>query len=236
VETSLAALQAYFPDGKFYRRVQPLPEYNCIYVRNAKVATSTIVFWLDRIHTGDYGFVPERNIHREHRLPQPGRDVPLQIVARMLSGDAFRFAFVRHPIPRVESAYLDKIADQEKLRFRAEVRAVLGRPSGPDAPMPFEEFIDALEAQPAIEMNPHWRPQHLNLMHPLVHYDMVGRLENFDSDLKRVQELASLPQVPLDLRNATNASRRVSLFDGKPDLRRRVARVYADDLELYGYR
>jgi len=36
---TLEALSGYFPDGKFARRVQPLPEHGCIYVRNAKAAS-----------------------------------------------------------------------------------------------------------------------------------------------------------------------------------------------------
>ncbi len=71
----------------------------------------------------------------------------------MLSGGAFRFAFVRHAVRRVESAYLDKIADPEKLRFRAQVRQALGQPPGPDAPVTLEEFVTALESQSPVEMN-----------------------------------------------------------------------------------
>lgn len=235
MSATLAELRAYFPDGRFHRRVHALPEHGCVYVRNAKAATSTIVLWLDRIHTGDVDFTPERNIHREHRLPRSGRDVPIETVVRMLGGDAFRFAFVRHPVRRVESAYLDKIADPVKLQYRAEIRAVLGRPGDVDAPLSLGEFVTALEAQPGIEMNPHWRPQHLNLMHPLVDYDVVGRLESFGADLARIRELAGLPDVPLAVRNATVSGSR-SIFDDEPGLLRRVRRIYAGDFDLYGYR
>lgn len=235
MNATLAELRGYFPDGNFHRRVHALPEYGCVYVRNAKAATSTILLWLHRIHTGDHGFAPVRNIHREHLLPRSGRDVPLTTVAAMLGGDAFRFAFVRHPVPRLESAYLDKIADPEKPQYRAEVRSVLGRPASPDLPLRFEDFVAALEAQPPIEMNPHWRPQHLNLMHPLVEYDVVGRVETFGADLARIRESAHLPDAPLAVRNAAKDPRRGSLFDDRPDLLSRVRTIYADDLELYGY-
>lgn len=229
------ALSAYFPDGKFFRRVHALPEYGCIYVRNAKVATSTTVLWLHRIHTGDHGFTPVRNIHREHALPRPGSDIAVEHLARMLSGDAFRFAFVRHPVRRIESAYMDKIADPAKLRFRAQVRRALGQPPGPDAPVALEEFVTALESQSPIAMDAHWRPQHLNLMHPVVDYDVIGRLETFDVDLARIREMACLPDIPISVRNVAPAGPRTSLFDGRPDLLRRVRQFYAADFEIYHY-
>jgi hypothetical protein len=236
MSASLPQFQAYFPDGRFYRRVHALPEHRCIFVRNAKAGTSTILLWLHRIHTGDHAFTPEQTIHREHRLPRPGRDVPIETIVTMLGGDAFRFAFVRHPVKRIESAYLDKIAAPWRLHYRAEVREVLGRPQEPDLPVSLEEFVEALEAQPGIEMNPHWRPQRLNLMHPLVEYDVLGRLESFDADLARIRDLAGLPDVPLAVRNVSRVVRSGSLFDGKPDLLRRVQKIYEEDFDLFGYR
>jgi hypothetical protein len=114
------------------------------------------------------------------------------------------------------------------------VQQALGQPVDPDHVPTFDEFVAALEAQEPIDLDPHWRPQHLNLMHGVVELDYVGRLETFAADLERVRELAGLPQVPLDARNrrATVAD---SLFDGRPDLLRRVGEVYARDFELYGY-
>ena len=83
-------------------------------------------------------------------------------------------------------------------------------------------------------MDPHWRPQHLNLMHGLVEYDLVGRLENFAGDLARVRELAGLPDVPIEVRNVV-AKPSDRLVDGHPGLLRKVRTIYARDFELYGY-
>ena len=83
-------------------------------------------------------------------------------------------------------------------------------------------------------MNPHWRPQHLNLMHGLLEYDLVGRVETFDTDLAKVREQTGMPEVPVAVQNVA-ARRGDSLFDGRPDLLRRVRDIYARDFELYGY-
>lgn len=228
---TLDELKQYFPGGRVGNRLMPLPEYRCIYVKNAKAATSSILLWLHRIHTGDHDF-KVRNIHMNHGLPQP-EDLGWDVVTQMLSGEAFRFTFVRHPVPRVESAYVDKIVRQKNDRWRNKVRQVLGLPKDHDEALTFDQFVAALEAQKPIRMDPHWRPQHLNLMHPLVEYDFVGRLETFDADLARVREATGLPDVPVPMRNRTK--RDGSLFDGRPGLLDKVRNIYATDFELYGY-
>ncbi len=72
-------------------------------------------------------------------------------------------------------------------------------------------------------------------MHPVVDYDVIGRLESFDSDLVRIREMAGLPDTPLSVRNVGPAGPWASLFDGRPDLLRRVRQFYAADFEIYGY-
>ena len=83
-------------------------------------------------------------------------------------------------------------------------------------------------------MDAHWRPQHLNLLHGLVDYDFVGRLENFAADLARVRDLAGMSDAPIEVRNAV-ARPSDGLVDGRPGLQRRLRDIYARDLELYGY-
>ena len=228
---TLDELKRYFPGNRVGGRLMPLPDYRCIYVKNAKAGTSSILLWLHRIHTGDHDFTV-RNIHINHGLPRP-EELGWDVVARMLSGEAFRFTFVRHPTPRVESAYLDKVVRHPRNHWRAEIRRALGLSKDHDRKLTFDQFVDALETQEPIEMDPHWRPQYLNLMHPLIEYDLVGRLESFDADLARIRKATNLPDVPFQVRNRTK--RDGSLFEGRPDLRRRVEQVYARDFELYGY-
>ncbi|HYJ66405.1 MAG TPA: sulfotransferase family protein [Nocardioidaceae bacterium] len=214
------------------RYLCPVPEHNVIYVKNPKAGCSTILVWLDRLHTGDnhheFG-----NVHREDRLPRV-REVGRATIVRMLSGGAYRFSFVRHPVRRFESVYWDKMV--YALKWRKNVPAALGLDLSPDTTVPFEQFLSIVEEQdPVNEMDPHWRPQHVNLMHPLVTYDHVGRLEDFAAELEYIREAAGLPQVPLEVRNTSRRTETNSVYDGRPDLVRRVERLYATDFELYGY-
>ena len=227
------AIRQYFPDGAFARRVQPLPEYGCIYVRNAKVATGTMLLWLHRIHTGDHEFMPKRSIHVEMKLPRV-EDVGWEKVLRMLNGEAFRFSFVRDPVRRLESAYLSKVVRHRRYPGRAALQKILGLPEGPDAELTLEEFFAALEMQDPVRMDVHWRPQHLNLMHGLVEYDLVGRLETFAADVARIRAATGMPDVPIDLQHVSKRPA-MGLLDGRPDLLRKVCDIYARDFELYGY-
>jgi Sulfotransferase family len=224
-------LRQFFPGRRRQGRFVILPEQNVVYVKNAKAGASTITLWLHRVHTGDRSGRPIQNIHAHHAMPE-AEDLGWGPVARMLDGGAFRFSFVRDPIRRCESSYLDKIVATKDEMFRRNVRRLLGLPS--DAEVGLDEFVDALEVQEPLKMNPHWRPQYLNLMHPLIELDFTGRLENFDADLARLRELADLPDAPVTVRNV---QKRPSggVLDGRPDLVRRVREVYARDFELYGY-
>jgi sulfotransferase famil protein len=70
-------------------------------------------------------------------------------------------------------------------------------------------------------MDAHWRPQHLNLGHGLIEYDLVGRLETFTADAARVRDATGMPDIPMP---QWNASKRhdARLLDGRPDLLRKV--------------
>ncbi len=83
---------------------------------------------------------------------------------------------------------------------------MLGLPKDPDRPVSFEQFVDLLELQDPLVMDRHWQPQHINLMHPLVTYDFIGRLDNFERDLAVVREATGMPPVAAPAVN-TKASR-----------------------------
>ncbi|MGH3506990.1 MAG: sulfotransferase family protein [Nocardioidaceae bacterium] len=232
---TMAQLRDYYPRQRISTYILPLPDHALVYVKNPKAACSTLLVWLDRLHTGelDHQF---SNVHKQHRLPRVGQ-VGRSRVRAMLDGEAYRFSFVRHPLRRLESVYWDKLVHAARAPvYRGEVQQALGVAQDPHAVPTFEEFLSAIEQQhPVREMNPHWRPQHVNLLHPVVTYDYVGRVESFADDLARIRDEAKLPQVPLQVRNITRHTTGDSVYDGRPDLVRRVERVYARDLELYGY-
>lgn len=224
---SWAAVRRYFPGMKIQRYLLPEPEHGLIYVKNPKAGCSTILQWLDRLHTGEHD-ARLKNVHEHHRLPTIA-EVGRRSVMRMLSGSAYRFSFVRNPLRRFESVYWDKMVHDVGWRRRA-------LKLDPEADVSFEQFLSIVEQQdPLGEMDQHWRPQHINLMHPLVTYDHIGRLENFAADMEHIREAARLPHVPIESRNRSTRVGGDSVYAGRPDLVRRVERLYATDFELYGY-
>jgi len=228
----LSDLEPFYKDRPALgRHVIAVPTLGCVYVKNAKAGCSTMMLWLHRAYTGDHAFMTKQ-IHREHGLPRP-RETGWRTIVRMLDGDAFRFTFVRDPLARARSTWYAKFVLQRTV-WGPRLQPLLGLPVDPDTPLTFEQFVTALELQEPMAMDEHWRPQHLNLMHPVVEYDYVGRLERFDDDFAVVRERAGLPDVPVTIPNS-RGSGRPDPYDGRPDLVRRVQAVYAKDLELYGY-
>lgn len=219
----------YFPDASLQRRIIALPDLGLVYVKNPKAASSTLVDWLDWLHRGEQSD-QGTNIHRHNSLPGPGH-VGWRRIGRMLGGRSFRFTFVREPLARFESAYRSKFV--EATRPRTQVQRTLGRPEDPGTPVSFEDFVAAVEMQDPLLRNLHWRAQHLNLMHPLVTYDHIGRVETFDDDMARICAVLDVPP-PARVRNVTSKDRS-SEFEGRPDLVARVRRIYERDYELYGY-
>lgn len=77
VRVTRPELRRFFPDRKWYLRVQALPDHRLVFVKNAKVATSSIALWLHRLQSGDHRYQPPRGVAFEPVLPSPdevGRD------------------------------------------------------------------------------------------------------------------------------------------------------------------
>lgn len=145
----------------------------------------------------------------------------------------FIFSFVRHPFHRALSAYTDKILGNKPQK--AEILRDLGRdPKKLDVHVSLDEFIDVITSQYPERLNPHWRPQVLNLAMDLLHYDFVGRVENFQHDFAELQSRLALPAYPLVRRNQKGHKKHHSIA-----LRRQhksvLWKLYAEDFEFFGY-
>jgi len=226
-----AEMREYFPHRPLAYHLHALPEHGIVYVKNPKAACSTILLWLDRLHTGDHDFSPN-NVHADNRLPKVS-SIGRRRVARMLSGEAYSFTFVRDPLRRFQSAYLDKIVNSTG--WRTEIQAALGEEPDEERPVSLDDFVTAIEQQdPVSEMNPHWRPQHINVMTSLIQYDHIGRIETFATDIEIISKAADLPPVPIEARNVAE-TRRIDIFADRPDLEERIRAIYAEDFETFGY-
>lgn len=223
----MTAIKRYYPPGSARLKPVALPERGCVYVKNAKAGSSTVLLWLHRIRSGDATAAPV-NVHTDAAVTRVS-DLGWPAMADRLSSD-YVFTVVRDPVARFESAVRSKVLCETNNPARAQIEQTLGLPAG--SPLTVEQVLAAVESIEPIMLNAHWRPQHLNLALPLVRYDLIGHLESLASDLARVQHDVALPDAPHEARNATSSA---NLLADRPDLRRRVEVLFETDLDLFGY-
>jgi hypothetical protein len=111
----------------------------------------------------------------------------------------FKFTFVRHPLTRLVSAYLDKVVPakstaQELIRnFQRRLpetpwwqRLAIEMPIDAERSLTFREMVEQLLREPRQRLDVHFRPQSLLLAGlPL---DFVGRVENITEEFAAVQQ------------------------------------------------
>jgi hypothetical protein len=209
--------------------------FNYVYVSNPKAACTTIKHYLVQAELGNPESHP-RHIHQRRNVPllMPRQLTPEEREG-IVSGSFFLFTFVRHPLKRAVSAYADKILGNKKQK--AEILEILGHdPEVLDREVSFEEFMTAITSQPPRKLNPHWRPQVLNLAPNALNYDFVGRVENLTDDMRAVCEKLGLPEYRIRKRNAKSHKVDVdlnSLITARAhDL---ATNLYEDDYRTFGY-
>jgi dermatan 4-sulfotransferase 1 len=112
--------------------------------------------------------------------------VPLGQV-RAMKGDGLVFAFVRHPLARLYSSYVNKLVDQER-RGRRNIFSCNDIPFG----ISFEEFVERVCALPDRECERHIRSQAWFLSDAEgVVPTFLGKMETFNDDWERLRQ--SLP-------------------------------------------
>ncbi len=202
-----------------------------IYISNPKAACSSIKLFLSRCETNDPEFTPEA-MHRKKHLP-------FDRIADLKSelshnSDYYTFSFVRHPLRRAVSAYVDKIIGNKPQK--KEILAKLGVDEEQLAhPVSFNEFVKVIIQQRPESLNPHWRPQVYNIYPDICRFDFIGKLESFNEDFENVKRAIGLPDFPMKKMNIKAGKTDPGQFL-TPINRFRLARLYAQDYLTFGYR
>lgn len=225
----LKQIRERYPNANVNRNFIFAPAHDLLYVKNQKAGCSTFTLMLCRLHAGDPELT-EQQLHRNAITPRV-RDLERRYVNRLIGGEGLVFSFVRDPVARAVSCYRDKMLRQHG-RFAPKVNRVLGRDSDLLASVSLDDFIAVLEASDPAEMDPHWRPQHLNLMHDLIPYGFIGRMEDMAADIDRLWKRAGLPDVGRVHAGGNPSASRVELTAAQ---RGRLEQVYRRDFELFGY-
>lgn len=149
--------------------------------------------------------------------------------------DFFVFSFVRNPWSRIHSCWKDKIADATtpgKL-------LILSRFEGLRPFMPFSEFVEWLDSEHGTDefADRHWLSQvrHLSTEAGDGICDFVGKIEAFDTDMCRVEEMTGVTFPRIAARNVKDSPQS---YEEAYDERSRgiIERRYAEDMETFGYR
>jgi len=212
-------------------------KHKYVYVETAKVACSSIKLTLQRLELEDKSFKRDtfQDIHNRQFSPL----LKLQQIPRfeklMRGDDFFRFCFVRNPYTRTLSAYLDKIKGNST-REKSKVLSQLGYDTQDmSIPISFDQFVTALEEQPILKMDNHWRHQYYSTYQDTIRYNFIGKLERFSEDFSFVmKKLGAQEYYKQEFRHATNSISKLREYY-TDDLLNRVYCLYKLDFETFGY-
>ena len=166
---------------------------------------------------------------------------PRNDVDRMLK-TYFKFVFVREPLERLLSAYLDKFHSGDSAFHSAYGRGIIRRyrPGGnPEHKnVTFDEFLNFVINIGNSYWNEHWQTYD-KLCHPCaIQYDFIGRFENLEeeasfvlSGIKRKSNI-SFPHV-----RPSSTPSKLSLYYSQISRERldRLLQIFSGDSEMFGY-
>lgn len=202
---------------------------NIVYLNNPKVGCSSVKDNLWRAVSPD-----------THSEQADVHDLDASPFENVLAGqdwisDANVFSFVRNPFSRIVSAYLNKIAGREPGVWDWFIQRYDLKE---DAEVSFVEFLSIIQKDAVELLDPHWRPQHLNIMYPFIRPNIVGHLENMDDELPMVISKylsVEMKKATRKVAHKTNAKSLVSEFFEDPKAYKITKKVFEKDFEYFGY-
>lgn len=214
------------------RRVLVLDDLNAAYVPIPKVASTTLRRLLAK-HQIKASYPELHSLPAEARLAAIEQKIRRSLrprACRRLGKDHLVFAFVRHPLTRLHSCYIDKV----QLAAENGKRFTLSR-YGAHPDMDFPNFVRHVATIPDSRSEQHFRSQSCWLYDrgkPLIGF--VGRLETLDDDWASLRSRIALPPIP----GRRRESGAVSALSGLP-MDRATAGIaiarYQRDIDLLGY-
>jgi hypothetical protein len=217
---------------RFLFRLRPgavtwdLRDHGLVFVQIPKVATTSMRAALGAFVAGEREIDPAQVERRDAYVNERYSLNAFPAEIRSLSRHRFTFAFVRNPLDRLYSAYVNKVAAPVDGSINLFDR------HGISLDMTFPDFVEAITALSDDRCDLHLRSQYRFITDRAgVVVSFVGRFERLDSDWEGLSKRFGLPALPL-----RNVSPHRSYHDAyTPALARAVARRYRRDIELFGY-
>jgi hypothetical protein len=133
----------------------------------------------------------------------------------------FKFGFVRNPWARIVSCYFNKVVSKEKRMLY--YKECFGKD--------FDYFVDFVNKRDLSTADHHIRLQTRLL--PLAHLDYVGRLENFDNDIRHVMKILEFEKLEIPRKNETQHLHYSHYYTERT--KQIIAQKYRDDIATFGY-
>ncbi|MUJ28015.1 glycosyltransferase [Aliivibrio fischeri] len=186
-------------------------KYKIAYINNPKVACSTISRSLIGHNV--------KNLHDKNNF------------SVIKDGTEEIFSVVRNPYDRALSGYLNKIGPERDDPYtwnKFKIRYNLNKEH-----LSFKEFLYCIYNDKDVDnIDPHFRPQNLNLDYKNIKPNFIGRIE----DMSKVEQYLLEFNVKFVVRNKnkTDAKNKKDKFYDKECISL-VKKIYEDDFHLYGY-
>jgi hypothetical protein len=214
-------------------------EKRLIYNKIKKSGNSSVLLFLDSIVYGNQDL--DSRYKNAKRSVQERTTSPFDLPGREIRklDEYYKFTIFRNPYARCLSMFLHKVAPGRAVLYTN----VPG--FGDNSAAGFENFVSFLE-KGGIDSNTHFHPQTSLLFFKPEYFSHIGKLENLDTELKRVCSDVGLVY-PADLQasrphraekgfkgKVTNANEKFGIYYTN-ELFDRVRDLYLDDFKIGGY-
>jgi dermatan 4-sulfotransferase 1 len=217
---------------RFFFRLRPaavtwdLRDHGLVFVQIPKVATTSMRAALGAFVAGESHVDPDEVERRDVLVTERYQLNAYPAEIRKVSRERFSFAFVRNPLDRLYSAFVNKVADpvdgSVNLFDRHEI----------SLDMSFPDFVRAVTKLPDDRCDLHLRSQYRFITDRAGFVvEFIGRFEQLEADWAMLMQRFGVPAMPQ--RNVS--SHRPYSEAYTPDLARLVANRYRRDIELFGY-
>ena len=211
-----------FPRSVVRRRVHFLESHGLVYLANAKCASTSIKLALRRLA----GETDIREVHRvsEGSFVRDVLDADSSDIARLERATVF--SVLRNPYRRALSAYVGKVQT-----VRPPWHAVCAEAGIEPKPVGFLDFLRILDTLPPIRIDPHFRPQWVNVLYPTKDVVLL-KLEEPDT-LTRFFHGHGMAWPIVANQGRSGSYRLQDHYDAETEALAR--RLYADDFRYFGY-
>ena len=225
--------------------VNVMPRHRLVYIAVPKAASTRIRRTLAKIEGRFSRSLKERR-RTIYRGPYGPRNFPIGLFYQIATApDVMRFSFVRNPYARAVSCWADKFAGKPLIGGDSFIDAYLSvrqqidprLPVGNDRTLSFSQFTVFTAATSQIRHDIHMQTQDDILSMPGIKLDLIGKVENFNTDFVRILDYLNASE---DVRREAVAAINESHHDDwptyyTPELADRIYRAYEPDFDRFGY-